>query len=404
MTSGQTSVPTTKPAAPVGKVKLSRKRGALVWTLLVLASLITLVSILTTWVNRQMLDTSSWQSATTQVVQDDEVRAALATRLVNQYYENNDVAASLEQRLPKDLKGLAAPLAGALREPSVKAVDTLLSRPRFQKLVINASTVMHEKLINVLENKTGHGISTGNGEVTIDLTVLLRQVASQLGLPVPANKKLPPDAGVVTVMSSDQLSAAQDGFRVLKALSAWLLVLVVVLYGLAIYLAHGARRVALARVGWSLIFVGVLLLVIRRLLGNYVVDTIASGQARTPVHHIWLIGTSILGDIGWATVLYGSIATLGAMLAGPSSLAVGIRRRIAPVLNERPGITWGGFAGVYLLLILWGGTHALRTWWGVLLLGGLLAFGLEALHRQTRIEFAPAAKTPSAPPPSGAER
>jgi hypothetical protein len=380
---------------------LSRKRAVLVWVLLVLATLITLVSVLTVWVDRQMLDTNSWKNATTQVVQDDQVRAALATRLVNQYYENTDVTAALQQRLPKNLQGLASPIAGALREPAIKTVDALLSRPRFQNLVINASTVMHEKLINVLENKTGHGISTGNGVVTIDLTVVLRQIASQLGLPVPANKKLPPDAGVITVMTSDQLSAAQDGFRVIKALSAWLLVLVFVLYALVIYLSHGARRVALARVGWSLVFVGVLVLVLRRLLGNYIVDSISTGDSRTPVHHIWLIGTSILGDVGWATVFYGLIAAIGAMLAGPSSLAVGIRRRIAPVLNDRPGITWGGFAGVYLLLILWGGTHALRTWWGILLLGGLLAFGLEVLRRQTRREFGTVAQNPLPPAPSG---
>jgi hypothetical protein len=396
MTSAETSPPAAKKAAQADNAKMSRKRSVLVWVLLVLTSLITLVSILTVWVDRQMLDTNSWNNATTQVVRDPTVRQALATRLVNQYYENNDVTAALEQRLPKNLKGLAAPIAGALREPSVKAVETLFSRPRFQNLVINASTLMHEKLLNVLENKTGHGISTGNGVVTLDLTVVLRQMASQLGLPVPANKKLPPGTGVITVMSSSQLAAAQDGFRVLKALSAWLLVLVVVLYALVIYLSHGARRVALARVGWSLVFVGVLVLVIRRLLGNYIVDAIASGDGRTPVHHIWLIGTSILGDVGWATVLYGLIATIGAMLAGPSSLAVAIRRRIAPVLVDRPGITWGAFAGVYLLLILWGGTHALRTWWGILLLGGLLAFGLEVLRRQTSREFGPAAQAPPA--------
>ena len=67
-------VATAKPAAP-----LSRKRRIVVWTLVVLATILALVSILTTWVNRQMLDNSAWNKATTQVIQDQKVQSALAT-------------------------------------------------------------------------------------------------------------------------------------------------------------------------------------------------------------------------------------------------------------------------------------------------------------------------------------
>ena len=41
--------------------------------------------------------------------------------------------------------------------------------------------------------------------------------------------------------------------------------------------------------------------------------------------------------------------------------------------------------------MLWGGTHALRTWWGILLLAGLIALGVVALRRQTLQEFPPGA-------------
>jgi hypothetical protein len=91
------------------------------------------------------------------------------------------------------------------------------------------------------------------------------------------------------------------------------------------------------------------------------------------------------------------IAALGAMFAGPSAPATWLRQRLAPVLNERQGIVWGGVGFVYVLLLLWGGTHALRTWWGILLIGGLLALGLEALRRQTLVEFGPAPEAPAPP-------
>jgi multidrug resistance efflux pump len=53
--------------------------------------------------------------------------------------------------------------------------------------------------------------------------------------------------------------------------------------------------------------------------------------------------------------------------------------------------------------VLWGGTHALRTWWGILLLGGLLALGIAALERQLEaeavLEQAGAAATNGSSPP-----
>ena len=67
--------------------------------------------------------------------------------------------------------------------------------------------------------------------VTVDLSALVKELGTQLGLPAAALDKLPPDTGVITVMRSDQLSAAQTGVRAIKILSVWLLVLVLVLFG-----------------------------------------------------------------------------------------------------------------------------------------------------------------------------
>jgi hypothetical protein len=188
-------------------------------------------------------------------------------------------------------------------------------------------------------------------------------------------------------MKSDQLSAAQTGVQLVRVLSVWLLVLVLGMYGLALYLGRGIRREVLRTIGWCFIGVGLVVLVLRRVVGNYAIDGLTSEQYRTPAHHVWLIASSILGQIGAAVILYGVIAVLGAMLAGPSNAATTVRRWIAPVLVGRPGIAWTAVGFVYLLLVLWGGTHALRTVWGVLVLGALVALGMWALQRQTAREF-----------------
>jgi hypothetical protein len=334
-----------------------------------------------------MLDRQAWRTSSSALIQDPQVQSALSVYLINQLYDNVDISAQLENELPPNLKPLAAPVAAALREPSARAVTFLLGRPRVQQLFINASSAAQQQLINVLENKTGFGIATGNGNVTVDLNALVTQLGANLGLPSSALDRVPPNVGVITVMKSDQLSAAQTGVRLVRVLSVWLLVLVLGMFALAVYLARGFRREVLRTIGWCFIGVGLVVLVLRRVVGNYAINALTDVQYRTPAHHVWVIASSILGQIGSAVILYGIIAVLGAMLAGPSNAATTVRRWVAPVLVGRPGIAWTAVGFVYLLLVLWGGTHALRTVWGVLVLGALVALGMWALQRQTAREF-----------------
>ena len=354
-----------------------------IWTLIVLASLIAFASVLTTWVDRQMLDTEAWQKASANLIEDPQVRDAVSIYLVDQLYENVDVSAGLAERLPTNLKPLAGTLAGGLRQPATDAVERLLASPRIQQVWINASTAAQEKLTNVLENKTGNGITTGNGVVTLDLGELVTSIGEELGLPPAALDKIPPDAGELVVMNSDQLSAAQTGVRALRVLSAWLLALVLALYALAIFLARGARRETLRNVGCAFVLVGLAVLVVRQLAGNLAVDALAKPSSQDTGQRVWLISTELLSQIGWAAVFYGVLITLGAVLAGPHRAAVAVRARIAPTLNESPGVAWAVAATVYLLLIAWAPTHAQRTVWGIVGLAALLAAGILALRQQT---------------------
>ena len=127
------------------------------------------------------------------------------------------------QRLPDNLAPLAAPAAAALRQPATSTVGFMLARPRVQQLWVNATSRTHQKLVNVLENKTGYGISTGNGVVTLNLHELLTQLADELGLPGKVAAKVPPDSGTIVLLRSSQLQAAQTGVSAIRVLSVWLL-------------------------------------------------------------------------------------------------------------------------------------------------------------------------------------
>lgn len=362
---------------------MSGRRRTLVWCLIALASLIAIATALTTWVHRQALDEQSWRNASARLIQDPAVRQAVSVYVVDQLYDNVDVAAALSERLPTDLRGLADPAAAALRQPATEAVERLLAGPRVQKLFVDASSLAQQKLVNVLEDKTGHGITTGNGVVTLDLGQLVRKLAADLGLSQSAIDRIPPDAGKITVMRSDQLSAAQTAVKGVRVLSVALFVLVLVLYALAVYLARGERRTVLRNVGWALIAVGLVLLVTRRLAGRYVIDALTDPTSSGAGREAWLIGSSILAEIAWGAIIYGAVTVLGSVFAGPTKAATDVRRRVAPVLNEQPGVAWATLGAVFLLLVLWGPTPALRVAWGIAVLAVLAAAGVVALRRQT---------------------
>ena len=259
--------------------------------LIVLASLIGLASILTTWVNRQMFDNESWKTASADLIEDQQVRDAVSVFLVNELYANVDVAAELETRLPDNLDTLAAPLAAALRQSATTTIGRLLDAPRVQQLWVDANAAAQEKLVNVLENTTGDGISTGEGVVTVDLSELVTELGTELGLPDAALARIPPDAGVITVMRSDQLAAAQAGVRAVRILSAALLVLVLAMYGLAIYLARGARRQTIRNIGFAFVLVGLVVLVVRQVAGDVAIDALTAPPGENAGTQAWLIGT-----------------------------------------------------------------------------------------------------------------
>jgi hypothetical protein len=372
----------------------SRTRSILAWVLLVLGTLILLVGSLTVWVKRQALDTDSWVDVSSELLEDDEVRQALSVYIVDQLYTNVDVEARIEQRLPPDLGGLAAPISGALRPASESAVNQFLQRPRVQVLWEDVNREAHEALLRVLEDDTREGVSTAEGTVTLDLRTFIVDISEELGIGEGLEARIPEDAGKVVVLESDQLSTAQDAVRVIKALSWLVIILAIAAFAGAVWLARD-RRAMLRNVGVVFVLAGILLLLIRRLVGSYLVDALAEGELnRDAAGRSWLIGTALLAEVAWAIVIYGVVMLLGAVLAGPTVVGRRVRAAIAPTLRDRPGIAWAVLVGAYLLLVLWAPVPALRTWFGVLLLGALVALGFEAFRRLTVRELEPAGEPP----------
>jgi hypothetical protein len=379
---------------------MTRRRSVAVWTLIVLASLLALVSSLTVWSRQQLLDTDKFTSSSAKLLANDEIRAALSSRLVDELEQRVDVQAQLEQKLPPRAKGAAPAIAAAIQNSAGQVINAFLGTAQAQAIWERVNRRAHGALVNVLEGKDAGPISTANGNVVLDLRPMIKQVAERLGVGERLKERAPPDAGQIVLLKSDQLNTAQTGVRILNALSSWIWFAVFALLALAVYLAHGTRRTMVEAVGVALLIVGVLLLIIRRFVGDWIVDSLVNTEASKPaVHAMWLIETDLLRDIALALVFYGLFALIAGILAGPSRLAVGTRRWLAPTWRERPVLVWVAATVLFLVFIAWGPSGGARRFLGVLILAAVLALGLEVWRRQTLREFP---ESGEAPPPAAA--
>jgi hypothetical protein len=365
----------------------SRQHHRLSLALIVVASVLAFLSLFALWANRQFLDTDNWTESSSKLLENKEIRTQLSIFLVDSLYDNVDVAGELRTALPPRLAPLAGPAAGALRGPAQSGTAALLERPRVQKLWEQANRRTHKRLLDVLEDR-GTNVSTGNGDVTLNLQGILAQNERFAGL----SKKLPPDAAQLEIIHSDQLELAQDLTRFMKALAIVLVVLALGLLALAVYLGRDWRREALRDAGIGLAAAGALGLVARGLAGNALTDSLAKTDSVKPaIHATWDISTSLFQQAAVSTVGYGLVILLAAWLAGPGRVAVSARTGLAPWLREAR-FAYGGLGVIVLLVLAWGPTPATRKILPVLIMIGLLVLGVEVLRRQTAREHPDASR------------
>jgi hypothetical protein len=361
--------------------------------LVVLGAILAILALVAGYVRFQALDTDTVEKTAGKMIEDDAIRNQIAASLVDQLFTNVDVEQVLEERLPADQKGLAGPIAGAMRLAADPAAQRLMERPRVQELWVQSIARSHAALLRVLNDDTGP-VSTENGNVVLDLRPLVVQLGDRVAILGRIDQRLGSDAGRITIMKADQLETAQDLTQLMKVLGLWLWLVPVALWALAVWLAEGRRRSILKMIGIASIVTGLIVLIVRRVAGSIVVDKLAEAESvKQAATDAWNILTEQLQD-GGLTLIGIGIALLAAVwISGPSGRATESRRWMAPYI-VRPEIAFGAAAVLLLLLVWWGPVVQLDRWQFVLAVAVVLALGVEVLRRQTEREFPDQSRLP----------
>lgn len=361
-------------------------RRALPLALVVIASIVLLITAFAIWAKRQVLETDTWTETSAELLENEAIRDALADFLVLELYDNVDVEAEIAAPLPERAKPLAGPVAGALRQLSGEVARRALAEEKVQALWEGANRTAHEQLLGIVEDDSDV-VSTTGGNVTIDLKQILGSITENLGVGAGLVSKLPEDAAQLQIADSDELDKVQTGLEVFKAVAWFLVILALVLYVLAVYLAGDRRRETLRAVGIGFIVVGAVVLLGHRAAGNAVVGALSeTASADDAVAATWEIGTTQLTEIGHGLILYGILIVIAAWLAGPTSIATSIRGAVTPWFRQ-PAYAYGGAIALLLVLFLWDPTPATHRLIPSVLLIVLVLLGTEALRRRVIREF-----------------
>jgi hypothetical protein len=504
----------------------ARRHRALVWSLIVLASLVLVVSMTANWVQRTALDTNAVEDTTDEILADEDVQDALSIYLVDQLYATVDVQAEIENALPSQAKALAAPVAAASRQFALDVAEKALDSPQVQALVSDVIRLTHSQFSELIRDKKKY-VSTTGREVTLDYGRVLAELAGRLGVdadtirqvqsvvqkastdlkqsltkaqsqikaaraelakiqggtldpqteqdlqalnqtaadlqtkladlektvqtaedkapsllqsrlakldgrlsdldkrlgridsrtaavledPSQANvdqldallataeervnallgRPIVQSPGRLVLIKDSQLSGIQDAVRALRNLGLVLPIIVFLMYIGAIYLAGGWRREALIAAGGGILVSMLLVLLIRRLAGHAVVDSLASSDAVKPaVQSVWDIVSSGLRERALFLLVIGLAFVGGGVLAGPGRYAVSARRSLAPYLRDHPVLVYLVVAGVFLLWLTFiPGIENVGQVLAFLGLAVLAVVGVETLRRQTAEEFPP---------------
>jgi hypothetical protein len=366
---------------------MSRGRRRFVRVLVVLGSLLAFLSVFAIWTERQALDTDEWVNTSGRLIQNSTIREAVSNYLVDQLYENVDVEKELSEKLPGDTKDLAGPISGGLRQVAGSGASKVLESSTAQELWRSANRTTHEQLLEVLEEKEGT-VATEEGKVSLNLGSLITNLASQVGIGANLAEKLPPDAGQITILRSDQLKTAQDVVVAIKGLALVLSLLTFLCFGFAIYLSRESRWVTVLSCGIGLVAAGFAVIVFREIAGGIVVGQLVDEESVKPAAEAaWSIGTSLMTSIATTVIVIGVLFGIAGWLASPTGSARSTRRAIAPVLRGYSAYVYAGLAVLVGIYFLSAPTQNLRSFLTTLVIAGLAAFGIHELRKQTAEEF-----------------
>ena len=355
--------------------------------LIVIATILSVISLFAVWADRQILNADNWSNTSTQLLKNKTIRDQTALFITNEIYKNVDVQAEIEKALPDQAQILAGPASDALRNLAQSGIEQALATSAVQSVWKAAHKELSQQVIDIVNQKDTGFLQYQGNNVQLDLRQAAIDIGSRVGLKSQA-EKIKPGQASVTVFSSDQIGKIRSVAQFLEAVSVIFPLLAFLLFGCAVAVNRGRRRRTVLVSSFALILASLIALATRGIAEGIFIDAVAPTDASRPsAQATWNIATDMLQSIAANTITIAVIVILFLTLGGRWKFATEFRRLVAPWTNQRPELSYGFAYTLLLLFLIWGPIPSTRQWVTVLIFIALVGAGVWGLRRMTLAEF-----------------
>ena len=333
---GESEPTTARDDAPKKGPRARRTRGIIAWVLVVLASLLIPISVISAWAITTVTNTDQYVATMAPLARNEVIVNHLATKATDELFSTKVVQNKVTDALPPKAKPLVQPLVTQLKSYVHGVALKLFQSEQFGRLFDALNRRTHDTVVDILTGKqTTLTKALGkNGQVVLNLTPSLNQLIDKLNargvtLFNPLKPILTQSNGLgLTVVDKSQVSKFSGMFNTLVTLGWAVPVTAVVLGVLGVVLAVQRRKTLLR------LAVGIGLFTLLLLGALAYGRTAFLNQASS---HNFDVGVSaavwdtlirfLKADLRW-TLLGCVIVALGAWLAGPArAMRCGSERR-----------------------------------------------------------------------------
>ncbi|MFE7264577.1 hypothetical protein ACFU9B_21315 [Streptomyces sp. NPDC057592] len=227
-----------------------RARSFLAVLLVLVAAVLTPLSIVSSWAKNQISDTDNYVAMMAPLASDPDVQAAVTDRVTGAVMQHLDVKALLSEVSPADrpvldkaLSKLNGPITTGISNFVHGTVEKFVASDAFATIWTDLNRAAQSAAVRALSGSGGGAVKLTDDTVTIDLAPVIDRVKQRLvdrGLGVAA--KIPEVHTDFTVLTSDSVGKAQRWFRALQIIGFWLPLVTLVLAAGGVLLAVRRRR------------------------------------------------------------------------------------------------------------------------------------------------------------------
>ncbi len=324
------------PAAAVPKRhRLPRTRGIIAWILLVLASLLIPISVISAWAINTVTNTDQYVATMAPLARNPVIVESLATKATDALFSTHVAQNKIESILPKKAKPIVQPITNEVKSYVHGLALRVFESPKFGQLFDFLNRRTHQTVVDILTGKqTALTEKLGKGgQLVLNLTPALNQLidkANSRGVTLfnPLKAVLDKNQSLgLTVVSKSQISKFSGLFNLLVRLG-WAVPVTALVIGILSVVIAVRRRKTLLRVSVGVaLFTLVLLGVLR--YGRSVFLDQAKSENRDVAAAVWdTLLRFLQADLRWM-LLVAVLVAFGAWLAGPARYAVWIRSTCA---------------------------------------------------------------------------